>query len=211
MKTLRLVRSIRSRSGAGHVPTWAYSTTVGAHLRLESGLEHDLLRDLDRDPEIAWLASQPARVLPRRVGAKRAGLVPDLMSQTTDGAVTVWAVRPVGRQDDKFLAEIEETTAACAEFGWEHRVFAGMDVVRRSNLMWLDGFRQSMPWYGDALGALRDGGDTLLLSDVLEVDAGEGHVLSAVWHGLRKGQLEVNLDAPFTSATELRFVEDDAA
>ena len=211
VRTLRSVRSIRSRSGAGHVPTWAYSTTVGAHIRLESGLEHDLLRDLDCNPAIAWLGSQPARIHPRRPGTKRTGLVPDLMSLTADGAVTVWAVKPVGRQNDKFLAEVEETTAACAEFGWAHRVFAGMDVIRRSNLMWLDGFRQTMPWYGDALGALRDGGDTLLLSDVLEVDAGQGHVLSAVWHGLRKGQLEANLDASFTAATELRFVEEDAA
>lgn len=110
--TLRLVRSIRSRSGAGHVPTWAYSTTVDAHLRLESGLEHDLLRDLDRDPRITWLASQPARVTPRRSGVKRAGLVPDLLSLANDGTVTVWAVRPAGRQNDKFLVEVEETRPA---------------------------------------------------------------------------------------------------
>lgn len=212
VRTLRRVRGIRSRSGAGHVPTWAYSTTVNAHVRLESGLEHDLLRDLDRDPRITWLASQPARVSPRRSGVKRAGLVPDLLSLASDGTVTVWAVKPVRRQNDKFLAEVEETAAACAEFGWTHRVFAGMDVTRRANLMWLDGFRLAMPWYSDALATLRDDkGPVLALSDVLGVDAGHGHVLSAVWHALRNGTLEADLDAPFTTASELRFVEDDAA
>ncbi|MDN5744963.1 MAG: TnsA-like heteromeric transposase endonuclease subunit [Nocardioidaceae bacterium] len=206
------MRSIRSRSGAGHVPTWAYSTTVDAHVRLESGLEHDLLRDLDRDPRITWLASQPARVTPRRSGVKRAGLVPDLLSLANDGTVTVWAVRPAGRQNDKFLAEVEETTAACTQFGWVHRVFAGMDATRRSNLMWLDGFRQMMPWYEDSLVALRENrGPAMTLSDVLEVDAGRGHVLSAVWHALRSGTLEADLDTRFTTASELRFVEEDAA
>lgn len=206
--TLRLVRSVRSRSGAGHVPTWAYSTTVDAHVRLESGLEHDLFRDLDRDPRVVWLASQPARVAARRQGPRRPGLVPDLLSLARDGTVTLWAVRPEDRQDDKFLVEVEETTAACAEFGWTHNVFAGMEVTRRANLMWLDGFRQPMPWYVAALTRLRHvKGLELPLSDVLEVDAGKGHVLAAVWYALRRGELEADLDAPFTTSSLLRFVE----
>lgn len=205
---LRSVRRIRSRSGAGHVPTLAYSTTIGAHLQLESGLEHDLVRDLDRDPSVAWLVAQPARI--RGVDRKpnAGGLVPDLLSVSDGGQVTVWAVRPEARQDEKFVAQTKQTEAACAEFGWTHRVFAGMRPTRRSNLMWLDGFRRAMPWYSEALGHLSADRDrAITFEDVLEIDGGHGHVLSAVWHAIRHGAIDCDLDEPFAQGTDLRFVD----
>ncbi|WP_277453594.1 TnsA-like heteromeric transposase endonuclease subunit [Janibacter sp. DB-40] len=211
-RVLRSVRRIRSRSGAGHVPTLAYSTTTGAHLQLESGLEHDLVRDLDRDPNVAWLVAQPARI--RGVGrhSNASGLVPDLLSVSAVGQVTVWAVRPEYRQDEKFVAQTKQTEAACAEFGWAHQVFAGMHPTRRSNLMWLDGFRRAMPWYSEALAHLSaNGRRAVTLEDVLETDNGHGHVLSAVWHAIRLGAIDCDLNAAFTQETVLRFVEEGAS
>lgn len=211
-RVLRSVRRIRSRSGAGHVPTLAYSTTTGGYLQLESGLEHDLVRDLDRDASVTWLVAQPARIRGGDRNSNAGGLVPDLLSVSDGGHVTVWAVRPEARQDEKFVAQTRQTEAACAEFGWTHRVFAGMRPTRRSNLMWLDGFRRTMPWYAEALAHLSaDGGREITLGAVREVDNGQGHVLSAVWHGIRMGAIECDLDAPFTKGTILRFVEEDAA
>lgn len=209
VRVLRSVRRIRSRSGAGHVPTLAYSTTIGGHLQLESGLEHDLVRDLDRDPNIAWLVAQPARIRGVARSSNTGGLVPDLLSVSDGGQVTVWAVRPEDRQDEKFVAQTKQTDAACAEFGWAHQVFAGMHPTRRSNLMWLDGFRRTMPWYSEALAHLSaDGAYAVTLEDVLEIDNGHGHVLSAVWHAIRHGAIDCDLDAAFTQETVLRFVEE---
>lgn len=212
VRMLHSVRRIRSRSGAGHVPTWAYSTTMGAHVQLESGLEHDLLRDLDRDPRIIVLVAQPARLDLRRRERERRGAVPDLLSLSTGGDVTLWSVRPEARQDERFLEQVEMTSAACASFGWSHRTFSGVGAVRRANLMWLDGYRTEMPWYPQALTALRSGcGARLTLSDVLAADRGVGHVVSATWYALRHGTLECDLDRPFSETTELRFIAEVAA
>ncbi|WP_084349473.1 TnsA-like heteromeric transposase endonuclease subunit [Janibacter limosus] len=205
VKILRSARSIRSRSGAGHVPTWAYSTTVRGHVRLESGLEHDLLRDLDRDPDVTWLVPQPARLRARADRSKNPGQVPDLLSLTTEGAVTLWAVRPAAKQDEAFWGQVREAEGACAEFGWSHRVFSGMSVTRRSNLMWLDGYRRLMPWYEESLRTLiSEAGDDFTLGKVVEVDAGGGHMVSAVWHAVRQGVVECDLDEPFSATTRLR-------
>lgn len=211
VRTLRRVRGIRSRSGASHVPTWAYSSTVEAHLQLESGLEHDLLRDLDRDPAVSWLVSQPARLSVHRGGRKNPGSVPDLLSVSTDGDVTVWAVRPEARQDERFEEQVELTAAACVDFGWALQVFSGMSVTRRANLMWLDGYRRAMPWYRDALSMVRaTHGTGVTFADVLEMDARNGHVVSAIWHALRNGNLDCDLDAPFTESTQLQFPDEVA-
>lgn len=204
VRSLGNARKIRSRSGAGHVPTYAYSVTVGGHVRLESGLEHDLLRDLDRDPDVSWLVSQPGRVRPP--SGKSPGPIPDLLSQTTDGSVIVWAVRPEAKQDDKFWEQFRQTEVACAEFGWTHRVFSGMSTTRRANLMWLDGYRAWMPWHEVALKKLVTGvGRDFTLADVLGIDRGAGHVLSAVWHAIRTGDIACDLDLPFTAKTQLCF------
>lgn len=206
VRSLRTARKISSRSGAGHVPTYAYSTTVDGHVRLESGLEHDLLRDLDRDPDVSWLVPQPGRV--RALSANRPGTTPDLLSQTVDGSVTVWAVRPEPKQDEKFWTQVRQAEEACAEFGWSHCVFSGMSPTRRSNLMWLDGYRTSMPWHAAALQKLvSEAGREFSMLVVLEADQGAGHVLSAVWNAIRRGDIVCDLDLPFTSRTALHLRE----
>ena len=134
---LQQIRGIPSRRGAGHVPTFAYSVTVGAHLRLESGLEHDLVRELDRRPDVMWLVAQPAKIRVVREQDKRVWHVPDLLSVANDGQVTVWDVRPTGRRDDAFWEVAEASKEACRALGWAYELFGGMSTVRRTNLMWL--------------------------------------------------------------------------
>jgi hypothetical protein len=41
------------------VPVTAFSTTTNSQVALESGLEHDLLRKLDRMSSVVWLVGQP--------------------------------------------------------------------------------------------------------------------------------------------------------
>jgi hypothetical protein len=41
------------------------------------------------------------------------------------------------------------------------------------------------------------------IADVLGLDAGGGHVLSAMWHGIWSGQIECDLDAQLTRTTPI--------
>ena len=203
--TLRNTRTIVSRRGAGHVPTWAFSTTVDSHVRLESGLEHDLLRVLDLDPTVTWLCAQPSRLRWRDPTDGRAREhTPDLLSVDRDGQVTLWNARPTGRQDDRFRSQLGATDRACQEFGWKSEVFSGVGAVHRANLMWLDGYRQPRPWHDQAMKLLAfDDGLTTTLGAVIEADAGHGHLLSTVWHLVRDGSLTCDLGSPLTPATTL--------
>lgn len=47
LEVTRLVRARtpKAKARSGHLPVHAYSTTTKTHLHLESGLEHDLVRD----------------------------------------------------------------------------------------------------------------------------------------------------------------------
>lgn len=206
-RTLLSVREIkRARSKQGHVPRWAFSTTVGRHVRLESSLEHDLFRDLDRRAEIVTLVSQPSRLEwpgPRKQVDEH---TPDLLSMDDMGAITVWDVRPAERQDEEFIADSDRTREACTTVGWRYEVFAEMAPARQLNLMWLDGFRRPMPWYEPGLSAIREAlpaGGTI--GQLQELDGGTGHILSAMWHGIWSGQISVSLDAPLVDDTQVRL------
>lgn len=200
--TLHSLRDARSRSGHGHVPRWGFSVTVERHLRLESGLEHDLLRELDLRPDVTWVVEQPARLRfmdpPRR---RPRSHIPDLLSIAADGAVTVWDVRPADEQDEKFQVAAAVTEKECQAFGWRYEVFSGLAPIRRSNLLWLDAYRRSMPWYSAALSAADFAQSGFTLGAAITADRGSGHVLSAVWHGLRTGELQCDLDQPLTAST----------
>lgn len=205
---LQQIRGIPSRRGAGHVPTFAFSVTVGAHLRLESGLEHDLVRELDRRPDVMWLVAQPAKIRVVRERDKRVWHVPDLLSVADDSHVTVWDVRPTGRRDDAFWEVAEASKEACRALGWGYELFGGMSTVRRTNLMWLDGYRREMPWYRAALEeftSVPDEADRFELRAVLRADGGEGHLLSAIWFAIRRGLIDCDLNLPIRPDTTLTW------
>lgn len=210
-QALASVREIkRAKSKQGHVPRWAYSSTMAGHVRLESSLEHDLFRDLDRRAEIVRLVSQPLQLEwpgPRKHVDQH---TPDLLSMDNSGAVTVWNVRPAAKQDEEFIADSDRTREACTEVGWGYEVFAGLTPVRRLNLMWLDGFRRPMPWYEPGLAAIREAlpaGGTI--GQLQQLDGGAGHILSAMWHAIWVGQIDVSLDAPLVDGTHVRVVPEE--
>ena len=59
---LQRTRTPKVKAKSGHVPVYAYSVTTGTHLHLESGLEHDLVRELDRRADVTWLVAQPCKL-----------------------------------------------------------------------------------------------------------------------------------------------------
>ncbi|GAA4898860.1 hypothetical protein GCM10025789_16070 [Tessaracoccus lubricantis] len=60
---LESVREPKVRASSRHIPSAPFCWTTQSRLAVESGLEHDLLRELDRDPEVSRLVAQPCRLL----------------------------------------------------------------------------------------------------------------------------------------------------
>jgi len=200
------IRRPQSTEASRHVPVEAHSVTTRRTIRLESGLEHDLLRALDRQHDVVWLAAQPTRLtFPVKRKGRPLRHVPDLLSQARNRSVTIWDVRAEARPDEKFQLKAALTAGACEHVGWSYRVFAGYSNVLRANLMWLQAYRRAQPWYepaGEVLSALLAGGTTSV-GGVLAADAGSGHLISAMWHYLWRGDIDCELGVPITPATVL--------
>ena len=186
------VRMPRSSASNRHIPATVFSMTNGAVVHLESGLEHDLVRKLDRDPSIAAIVSQPLRL-----AWTSAEHTPDLLTVRSDGEVTVWDVREPEEQDDDFAGKSDITRDACAAVGWRYEVFAGYDTTERLNLMWLNGFRQRPTWADRHESAIRHaarGGPTTIGS-LFACDDGNGELKAVVWHLIWRSVLEVDMTA----------------
>lgn len=202
---LRGTRKPKVTAKSGHIPVHAYALTTGTHLHLESGLEHDLVRELDRQPDVAWLVAQPCRLrLPARRRSRRLEHTPDLLSRHDDGTIRLWDARPRDRQDEDFRLKAKLTQEACAQVGWRHEVFSGTSEVRRINLMWLHGYRRPMPWHSASMRLIRECQEMPgTIGDLLDLDAGGGHVVSTMWHGIWSGQIEADLELPFRRSTRI--------
>lgn len=186
-----------------HVPVAAFSTLTGEHIPLESGLEHDLVRMLDRDTTTEWLVSQPVEL--HFLLKRPLRHIPDLLSAHKDGTVTLWDVRPAAGQDLKFLRAADLTRRACEAVGWHFEVFGGLGEIQRMNLLWLHCYRHPPPWLEqsvpDVVNLLLAGPATV--GDLLAGDDGSGELMAALWHLCWTGRIHLDLTAPLRLATEL--------
>ncbi len=177
---------------------------------MESGLEHDLLKMLDRKQDVAWLLAQPVRLyLPsERVG--RAGThTLDPLSVHFDGSVTTWDARPDQRRDDLFDRKVELTGEACVEVGWRYETSAELPTASRMNLLWLNGFKRPMPWTEARRGELRgilSSTSSHALGVVVALDDGTGELISTMWHLIWSGEIVCDLCCKIDGRTELSWV-----
>lgn len=194
------VRTPRSGARSRHVPATAYSTTTSGWLHLESGLEHDLVRALDRQPDVKWIVAQPV-LLAFTPGAGKH--LPDLLSLSS-GGVTLWDCRSEQRQDADFTLDAAATASACARIGWRYEVFSGQAVAERLNERWLAGFRRHREWHErhrpSVVGHCTR---AKALGDLLQLDDGSGELTSTVWHLLWTGEITCDLDRPLSLATSV--------
>ncbi|WP_102708833.1 TnsA-like heteromeric transposase endonuclease subunit [Micrococcus luteus] len=205
--TLSPVRRVKSSPKSRHVPVDAFSSTMGAPLRMESGLEHGLLLHLDRDPTVTWLLAQPACLHFAAPDGKRRRHVSDLLSIDREGTVCLWDARPSRRQDEGFLVAAAITEACAGLLGWEYRIHSGHGPAYEANLRWLAGFRAAMPWYpvaGQRLERLL-AGHGRSVSEVFAADDGTGELISGLWHHVWSGQVAADLDASLASSTRVRW------
>ncbi|MEP7765922.1 hypothetical protein [Sanguibacter sp. 25GB23B1] len=179
--------------------------TTGASLLLESGLEYELARELDRDASVTWLVAQP--VLLRLEGGIRH--VPDLLAEHQGGRVVVWDARPIERRDEGFVHVAELTELACRAVGWECALYDTADTARRLNLMWLASFRHCPDWphVGAKSRLMERTASPVTISELMELDDGDGHLIGLMWHLLWTGDLVVSLDERVTGATVVRSLE----
>lgn len=192
------VRRPRSTGKSKHSPVQVVSYTTGSVLWLESGLEADLVRALDRQSEVVWMVPQPVDLtFDYKVNKRRVSHVPDLLTVDAAGAVTVWDVKAPGARGERFMVQASLTAEACEHVGLGYRLFGELPGLMRINLLWLNNHRRVMPWYEPAAAELRsllgDGAGTI--ATVLDADHGSGHLVSTMWHLLWSGDLVCDLTA----------------
>ena len=198
------IRKPRSSERQRHIPVTAYSLTMRDHLELESGLEHDLLRRLDRLHDVVALVPQPCQL--KRGGSSSAKNTPDLLSLDDTGSVTLWNARLPHKMDDKFKLQVAMVEAACANVGWRHEVFNGLDRIERLNLLWLHGYRRRPSWYEQVAGEIgkEASRDAATLGSLFRLDTGNGEAIAVVWHMVWSGELDTNLSKRLTMETPVR-------
>lgn len=197
-------RSPQSGAASRHVPVRGYSLMAKDHLCLESGLEHDLLRFIERLPGLAAVVPQPAQL--RWLGDVNGANphVPDLLTLVTSGEVTVWDAKSQrAAEQEQFQATAELTRAACAAVGWHYEVFTGLSGVHRHNLLWLHSYRTPPAWTPgcreEVLGSAALDGMTL--GQLLDADE---QTVAVVWHLIWAGELDVDLTQRLTPEVPVR-------
>ncbi|MCU1694266.1 MAG: hypothetical protein JWR34_329 [Mycobacterium sp.] len=195
MEQLTPVRMPRSSDSNRHIPVSAYSMTNGGVLHLESGLEHDLVRRLDRNPRIARLVAQPLRL--SWTAPNPVSHIPDLLTVHDDDSVTVWDVRALEEQDDDFRNKSAVSRDACALVGWRYEVFDGLGEIERLNLLWLHGFRRRPAWAERFEEEIRRaaGCRNATIGDLFAHDDGTGELKAVVWHLMWSGVLDIDMAA----------------
>ncbi|WP_416954900.1 TnsA-like heteromeric transposase endonuclease subunit [Nocardioides sp. T5] len=205
-KDLEPYRRPASGAASRHSPVRAFSYTVGGYIELESGLEHDLLRVLDRDPSVTWLVPQPMRLSWSDAGRRKpCRHTPDLLSIDVDGGVTMWDVKnPEAASSSSFTDVRDVTQFACRIHGWSYEVFTGLESTHRHNLQWLHAYRRRPSWtpeYEDDVLSACTGG--LPLGELVTSQPASER-LAVVWHLMWTGQLVVDINQNLTPTTEVR-------
>ncbi|MEI6621225.1 MAG: TnsA-like heteromeric transposase endonuclease subunit [Actinomycetes bacterium] len=200
------IRSARQR----HIAALAFSQTTDSFHLLESGLEHDLFRMLDRDPEVEWIVAQPLELAV--TGDENFRHIPDLLVLNRAGQVTVWDARPEARRDARFNRATAATAKACSKVGWNYATFAGISTVQRLNELWLHCSRVAPSWLGTFEGEILEAvaGGPSTLGALFDLAGGDPRSKACVWHLIWRGDLCVDLSAQIQESTMVARVSHDA-
>lgn len=170
-----------------------WSATTGRHHWFESLYEKTALSILDRDPDVADIATQPFKLRWCSLGMAH---FPDFLVRRSDGSRLIVDVRPRRRIKPRDAELFAITAAWAASLEMDYRLFADLTKVEDWNLRLLSGYRHSR-WVCpepvvEMLAACR--GEARTLRDWSSYFDGtgipaRGLLLAAIWHGV----LEVDL------------------
>ncbi len=90
---------------------------------------NDHLLNLDFDPTVVGIASQPFWLHWIDAAGKPDSHAPDFFARRSDGSAVVVDCRPVERRRPRDVAKFEATARACALAGWEYRLLAEKSLV----------------------------------------------------------------------------------
>jgi len=94
------------------------------------------LLNLDFDPTVVGIASQPFWLHWIDAAGKPDSHAPDFFARRRDGSAMVVDCRPVERRRPRDVAKFEATVRACALAGWEYRLLGEADALVTANLRW---------------------------------------------------------------------------
>ena len=98
------------------------------------------LLNLDFDPTVVGIASQPFWLHWIDAAGKPDSHAPDFFARRSDGSAVVVDSRPVERRRPRDVAKFEATARACALAGWEYRLLGEADALVTANLRWFAGW-----------------------------------------------------------------------
>ena len=202
-------RSVASSKRSRNIVVAVWSVTAGCVRELESGLEHDLHRRLDRSRVSRAVLPQPFQLPAALVGKLH---VPDFLQIGAAGDITVWDCRPDAKIDSATREVFDRTRQAMAALGWNYEVFTGMGTEERKNSMFVNGYRVTTtrrgrtlrPWIAEKAPLLLVAArQPTTIGELFARDDGSGETIAALWHLIARGDLAIDMTEPITDATRV--------
>lgn len=136
-------RRFHAYRGQKHFPGLWWTATTRSHIGYESWLERYWLTELDHDPEVVHIASQPFVLtwpsLNRRGFTEH---IPDYLAHTVEGRTVIVDCHRAERIIDEAAEKFAATLTACRMLGWSYLLLVEpVDIARYVNLRWLAGYR----------------------------------------------------------------------
>lgn len=114
-----------------------WAATTGGHVWFESLCERVALMQLDRDPQVAAISSQP-RIYWAGTARRHA---PDFFVRFRDGSAAVVDVKPLALIEPDDIEAFDWTSTLCGELGWDYFVVDDISESEGRNLRFLSGYR----------------------------------------------------------------------
>ena len=109
-----------------------WAATTGGHVWFESLYERVALMQLDRDPQVAAISSQPMWIYWSGTARRHA---PDFFVRFRDGSAAVMDVKPLALIEPDDIEAFDWTSILCKELGWDYFV-ASDGAIRPLSRSW---------------------------------------------------------------------------
>jgi len=201
------VRAFRWHKGQRHFPGMYWASTTRAFVGYESRLELSRLLLADHDPDVAWIVSQPFRLIGQDDLGRIRRHVPDYaLLYSSDSTVRIVNVKPAERvANPEVRAALSWANGLLESVGFATEVWSTVDPTVLSNIRFLAGFRNPALFHADDVEAVvRVVGHRLAWRDA-EASLGSGipQPRAAMLHALWLGRLRCDLSVPIGTSTTL--------